>query len=124
MTNEYRINSQSNVVQVILNHDQITLIDRKDLALIYNFHWRSVKYHRSYYARSTFRQNNKHHSVSMHRLISKTKAAEVCHHRNRNTLDNRRSNLLNLTKKEHQFLHLNNSLLIKFEIAPRDASKK
>lgn len=122
--NEYRINSQSNTVQVILNNDQVALIDRQDLARVYNFHWRAVKYHRSYYARSTYRKNNTHHSVSMHRLIAKTKATEICHHRNRNTLDNRSPNLLNMSKNDHQLLHQNNSLLIKFEIAPRSRSKK
>ena len=101
-------------ILIPLNDDHYALIDASDFALVSKYKWRAVKYHRCYYARSTYRKNNQTHSVSMHRLINQTPAAEICHHRNRNSLDNRRVNLLNLTKKDHRFLHLNNSLIIKF----------
>lgn len=91
------------------------IIDAADFDLVSQYKWRAVKYHRCYYARATFYKNSTRHSVSMHRLLGETPASMVCHHRNRNTLDNRRINLLNMLKNEHKFLHKNNSLLIKFE---------
>lgn len=101
-------------IQLPLNDGFSVIIDLVDINLVLKYKWRVVKYQRSYYARSNFLQNGKTHSVSMHRLLGQTKAAQICHHRNRNTLDNRRSNLLNLTKKEHHFLHLNDTLIIKY----------
>ena len=101
-------------IQIPLNDGFVAIIDQVDLELVSRFKWHVVKYHRSYYARSTIRQDGKAHSVSMHRLLGKTPAAQICHHRNRNTLDNRRSNLLNMSKKEHHFLHLNDTLVIKY----------
>jgi len=106
-------------IQIQLNDGQVAIIDADDLNLVMRYKWHAAKYHRSYYARSTFLQNGKTHSVSMHRLLGSTPAAQVCHHRNRNTLDNRRSNLLNLSKIDHRKLHQNNSLIVKFENAPR-----
>jgi len=50
----------------------------------------------------------------MHRLVAHTPKGMVTHHRNRNTLDNRRANLINLSPKQHHALHQNHSLLIKF----------
>lgn len=101
-------------IQIQLNDGYSVIIDRADLNVVLKYKWLVVRYHRSYYARSSFRQDGKPHQVSMHRLLARTPASQICHHRNRNTLDNRRSNLLNMTKKEHQFLHLNNTLLVKY----------
>lgn len=111
-------------IQIPLTKGLVALIDQVDFDLVNQYTWRAVKYHRSYYARGTLKANHKNRSCSMHRLISKTKAGDVCHHRNRDTLDNRRCNLVNMTKNDHKFLHLNNSLVIKFAIAPRAGSKK
>jgi len=91
------------------------IIDAADFDKVSLYKWRAVKYHRSYYARSTHKTTGEKCHRSMHRLIAGTKKELVCHHRNRNTLDNRRDNLLNLTKNGHKFIHLNNSLIIKFE---------
>lgn len=41
----------------------------------------------------------------MHRIIAKTPANMVCHHKNGNSLDNRRANLLNMTLFDHTKLH-------------------
>lgn len=105
---------QPQVILIPLTNDQFALIDESDFDLVSKYKWRAVKYRRSYYARASYRKNNKTHSVSMHRLIAQTPAAQICHHRNRNSLDNRRINLLNMIKHDHQFLHKNNSLIIKF----------
>lgn len=43
--------------------------------------------------------------TKMHRLVAKTPEGYVCHHKNRDTLDNRRANLANLTPEQHQYVH-------------------
>lgn len=105
-------------VEIPLGHGRVALIDEVDLPKVEGYTWYAIKYYRSWYARTTYTKNGVRHSLSMHRLISQTPAHQVCHHRNRNTLDNRRPNLLNLTRDEHKLLHRNNSLLIKFDDHP------
>lgn len=101
-------------VQLPLNNGHVAIIDQVDLHKVMHYQWRAVRYQRCYYARSTIRQDGKPTQISMHRLCAKTPAQKICHHRNRNTLDNRRSNLLNLSKQDHHFLHLNDTILIKY----------
>ena len=50
----------------------------------------------------------------MHRLIAKTHYDMICHHRNRNSLDNRRANLVNMPKDDHHRLHGNDNLIVKY----------
>lgn len=107
-------------IEIPLGNGRTSLIDEVDLPKVSPFTWYAVKYYRSWYARTTYQKNNIRHSLSMHRLIADTPARQVCHHRNRNTLDNRRANLLNLTRDEHKLLHKNNSLLIKFADHPQN----
>lgn len=49
----------------------------------------------------TTRKNGKHYTIYMHREIMKTPKGMECHHKNGNTFDNRKGNLVNLTKEEH-----------------------
>lgn len=107
------------MIQIPLTKGLVAFIDDEDFDLVNQYTWRAVKYHRSYYARGTLKTDHKNRSCSMHRLISRPTAKQVVHHRNRLTLDNRRCNLVNMSQADHKFLHLNNSLLIKFEVAPR-----
>lgn len=106
-------------VEIPLGNGRTALIDEVDLPKVSQFTWYAVKYYRAWYARTTYMRRSCRHSKSMHRLIALTPADKVCHHRNRNTLDNRRANLLNLSRDEHKLLHRNNSLLIKFEDHPK-----
>jgi len=90
------------------------LIDESMRTELEQYTWRAVKFHRCWYARTTYQKNNRRFSKSMHRLVAQTPGVCVCHHINRNSLDNRRSNLLNLPHEQHEFLHKNNTLKIKF----------
>lgn len=53
--------------------------------------------------------------LRMHRLIANTPPGKITHHINHITLDNRRKNLLNVTKDEHDDLHSRNRILIKYD---------
>lgn len=105
-------------LQIPLTKGMFAIIDAQDLELVSGCSWRAVKYKRSWYAKTDNYQNHPRLSRYMHRVIAQTPASLVTHHRNRNSLDNRRANLLNLTRDEHKFLHKNNSLIIKFNDRP------
>jgi len=101
--------------QIPLGNGHVALVDFRDSHFVRNFLWKAVRRQRSWYARATMHLYAGPTKIYMHRLIAATPDGQVCHHRNRNSLDNRRSNLLNMPAKEHQMLHQNDTLLIRFE---------
>lgn len=112
--------TSGDVTLIRLDADHNAMINTSDLPRIRNYTWRAVRYRRCFYAKTTVRDGSRIWELSMHRMIAKTPPGEVCHHRNRNSLDNREENLLNMMKKSHDFLHSNNSLIIKYKKLVRD----
>ena len=104
----------NNFRMIPVGPDTFALVSPEDYPTLKNYTWRIVRANSSYYAKAQYTKNGKRRSVSMHRLIARTPFGLVCHHDNRKTLDNRRSNLFNMTKQAHKYLHMNNSLRIKF----------
>lgn len=79
------------------------------------FTWYAKKYHRSWYARTNVTRKGKTKSLGMHRMIAKTPAGHVPHHKNYNSLDNREENLENMTYKNHNDFHRENHIKLIFE---------
>lgn len=79
------------------------------------FKWYLRRRRRSYYAYRLVNPPKRSPVRLMSHFVAQTPPGMICHHRNRNSLDNCRSNLLNMTRKTHDFLHANDSLLIRFE---------
>ena len=104
-----------NTAVIILDDQHQALVDIDQLPKLLKFFWFARKSHRCWYAVTSVGVPAKMYQLSMHRMISKTPRGLICHHRNRNSLDNHRANLLNMSKFDHQILHANNRLLIKFE---------
>jgi len=100
---------------IILDPDHTALIDTELLGPLLKFKWRAVKSNRCWYAKTTVGKGDKQFDLSMHRMVARTPRTKICHHRNRNSLNNRFCNLINLFRREHQLIHLNNSILIKFD---------
>ena len=98
-----------------LGDHKYAMVDRDDFERLIKYHWRAVRTQRSWYARSDIRINGRTKHLYMHRMVADTLPDFICHHRNRNSLDNRRVNLMNMTQKDHQTLHLNDTLLIQRE---------
>ena len=98
-----------------LTDGRVALVDADEYLWMSCFRWRAVRGFRSFYAKTSIMANGRYRDVGMHRLIARTPSGMVCHHKNRNSLDNRKANLLNMSKNEHKLAHLNNSLSIKFE---------
>lgn len=88
-------------------------------ANIYDFlsqhEWHAQRRQKSHYAYTNCQGDRRKPKLWMHRLIANTPSDQICHHRNRNSLDNRRANLRNMSRGDHDLTHKNNSLTIKFD---------
>jgi len=82
----------------------LILIDREDIHYILDHKWQ-VKYSHStpYIIRKTTIGGEKK-TLRLHRVIMNTPKGYDCHHRNKNTLDVRKTNLVNCTKQEHRII--------------------
>lgn len=101
-----------------LTQGKVAIVSLHRLPALQKFSWRAVQHKRSWYAKTTIIKNGRQIDISMHRFIAQTKFPNVCHHDNRNSLDNRDENLINMTKQAHDLLHTLDSILIKFEPCP------
>ncbi len=103
---------------ILLTDDMTAILDAYDYARLYRYKWRAVKHGRAYYAKTTVGVGVKQCDLSMHRMVAHTPFGMVCHHKNRNSLDNRLANLTNMTRQDHDMLHRNDTLTVKFSDGP------
>lgn len=103
-----------NYAVIRIDNDFSVIVDPWSYSWLRQYPWKIYRHQRCYYAKYTFMANGKNRTAYMHRVVACTPSGYTCHHRNRQTLDNRRKNLLNMTKADHRALHQNDGLLIKF----------
>lgn len=101
-----------------LTRGKVTMVSAHREATLKKFTWRAVQHKRSWYAKATIIKGDKRIDLSMHRFIAQTPPGMVCHHINRNSLDNRDENLRNMSKEKHDTECRNNGILVKFESTP------
>lgn len=104
-----------------LTQGKVAIVSEHRLSALQKFSWRAVRHKRSWYAKTTIVKNGRQIDISMHRFIARTPFGEVCHHDNRNSLDNRDENLINMTKQQHNLLHTLDNILIKYAPVPLGA---
>jgi hypothetical protein len=78
-----------------LSDGSVAIVDSEDLALVAGFDWSlpsstSTRYPVGYQSR----RGGSCSSVYLHRLIAQAGPEDIVYHRNHNTLDNRRENLV------------------------------
>ena len=100
-----------------MTQGKVCIVDALYKPILLKFNWRAVQAKRSWYAKADIVSHGKTITISMHRFIARTPRGMVCHHKNGNSLDNRKSNLENMTKKAHDLHHKNNKCLIKYQMA-------
>jgi hypothetical protein len=83
-----------------------TTIDMADFAALHKYHWSLRRSHSCWYAIRKETVRGCKRTVFMHRQITGAAPDQIVHHKNRNTLDNRRDNLVIMTHLEHNWLHL------------------
>ena len=105
----------TNTAMIVCKSGHVVMIDAKNYLWLSCFTWRAYRRQKSFYARTSIHANGKTRWVYMHRMVAKTPLGQVCHHRNRNSLCNLENNLINMSPNEHQMLHQNNTLTIKFD---------
>jgi hypothetical protein len=76
--------------EIPLSKGKIALVDDEDYEWLNQWKW---YYHKGYAARESSLKDGPRKTIWMHRLILGVQKDEYCDHRNRNTLDNHRSNL-------------------------------
>ncbi len=106
---------------IVLTNDKIAIVDDDRYEALMKFKWRAVQRHGGYYAKTTIYRNGKRIDISMHRFVAQTPYGCVTHHVNRITIDNRRCNLVNMTKENHNDFHANDNVLIKFAPVTEDS---
>ena len=76
-----------------------------DAQAVSDYNWFAKKSFSKVYACTWTRENGKRKLLFMHRFIAKTPINLLCHHDNTDSLDNRRTNLKNITEYDHIKLH-------------------
>jgi len=87
-----------------LQNKYIVLVDPEDWITLHKFNWQIRRSSKNIYAVRKIKIGNKWKSIYMHREISNCPDDQETHHKNRNTLDNRKANLMNLEPLQHRFI--------------------
>lgn len=105
----------SRVVYIDTDPSIAMIVDAEDEQVFNHLPTSYVRTRRCYYATIDINIFGKVRRKRVHRIVARTPPHEVCHHRNRNSLDNRRNNLLNMNPIHHDHLHKNNNCLVKYD---------
>lgn len=88
-----------------LSQGKFAIVDKPVPEFIGEYKWRAVRWNFRWYAYASTLLNGSPCRQAMHRLIARTPHGQICHHYNKNSLDNRLGNLLNQTQHDHAELH-------------------
>ena len=81
------------------------IVDPELFVELSQYYWIATKSHGKPYAARRVRRDGKSKYIFMHRQIMRTPDYQVCHHINKNPIDNRKANLLNMTPDQHKEIH-------------------
>lgn len=84
-----------------MQDDLSVLVDPDDYLRLDRYHWRPKRKKKKIYAVRRFVRNGKTYEISMHRSIMHSRPGEEPHHKNHDTLDNRKINLENVPHNNH-----------------------
>lgn len=81
------------------------IVSPEDILFLKTFTWRWKKSGFCYYIVTSWRYENRVHTIQLHRLVAQTPMDMVCHHVNHDVSDNRRENLCNMLEYDHVKFH-------------------
>lgn len=88
-----------------LTQGKSTIVDLPVPTILYKYQWVAVYWNFRWYAYSYRKIDKSISRIAMHRLLANAKPGETTHHLNKNSLDNRQANFLNMTFLHHKQLH-------------------
>ncbi len=94
-------------IEIELTQGKVAIIDEEDWFKIRGFNWH-MNHERAgrMYAHAMFNWNrNKHQSFKLHRILLSVNTNQIIDHINRQTLDNRKSNLRICSRNQNQHNH-------------------
>lgn len=90
-----------------LTHGKVCIVDLADFSYLNRWKWHAKKIGFTWYARRTSYSGARPYNIYMHRQLMRCPPAKIVHHRNKNGLDNRRINLLIMSRNNHKTIHKN-----------------
>ena len=90
---------------IFLTHGLFTIVDPELYESLSRYKWYARMSSSRWYAVRYVRKGKKLYIIRMHRQIAKTQPGFVCHHKNGNSLDNRKKNLENMRRGLHDIVH-------------------
>ncbi len=88
--------------RIKLTQNKYALVDIEDYEWLSEYKWYAMKMGHTYYATRNAYENGRCKSILMHREILHTPRDLLSDHKNRNGLDNRKSNLRSCTRSQNQ----------------------
>jgi hypothetical protein len=100
----WQIKSAIRLPLIPLSHGKFAIVDPDDYPYLSTYHWHARRSHSKWYAVRKVRTGRTSKVIFMHRQICQATCDQHVHHRNHNSLDNRRCNLIALSPREHDLL--------------------
>lgn len=91
--------------RIPLSKGMFAIVDPDLFDDLNRYYWRAVKSNSCYYAIRREIRNGQLITIRMHRVVAQTPDGQECHHENRNSLDNRRAKLTNMSPEQHRYIH-------------------
>lgn len=110
--------------RIALSRGRYVIIDEDDFEWLSKYRWYAKMSNCCWYAVRKKWVDGKCTLIRMHREIMKTPPGEECHHTFCNTLDNRKSQLENLTPRAHHEIHKTKIYIAKNEGTPLGRQSK
>lgn len=88
-----------------LTKGYICIVDEDDYENLSQYKWLAFKWSNKYYAARRIKKNGIKFWLLMHREITHCPRHLIVHHDNYNAMDNRKKNLVKMTKQQHHELH-------------------
>lgn len=95
----------SGYATIELTKGYVCLVDEEEYEGLSRHKWLAFKWSYRYYAARKIVHNGKTFWLLMHREITHCPQGLIVHHKNYNTMDNRKKNLEIMTKEHHSELH-------------------
>lgn len=93
---------EGGLVRIPMTRGLWVIVDESDYELVKAYKWYPVKCKRTFYAMASVKPAEKKIFIQMHRLIMNTEKDLVVDHKDRNGLNNSRSNLRNCTMSDNR----------------------